>query len=229
MARRRQDSLASRRQAIARLMSRSVQEIPHYYVATRIPLGAAMTWLGAQRQLVARRAPAPGGPAAQGRGRRRDPVPELNGEWHDEAFHPSAGVDLGVAVAMRDGGLLTPTIHDAHKMDLAAVMRALRDLVARARRGRLRPSELGGASITVTNLGDRGAESVFGVIVPPQVALVGFGSIHDEPWVEDGLVGRASRSSTRAWPPTTARPTAASSARFLDIVNDAATPGGSRT
>ena len=215
------DSLASRRRAIARLMSRSVQEIPHYYVATRIPLGPAMTWLeehNASSSLDERLLPA--ALLLKAVAVAAVAVPELNGEWRDEAFLPCAGVDLGVAVAMRDGGLLTPTIHDAHEMDLAAMMRALRDLVARARRGRLRPSELGGASLTVTNLGDGGAESVFGVIVPPQVALVGFGSIHEEPWVEDGLV--VVRPVVHASLAADHRATDGRvGARFLGIVNDA--------
>ena len=182
--------VASRRQAIARLMSRSAREIPHYYVATRIPLHAAMSWLAdhnASASLEDRLLPA--AMLLEAVAVAAVEVPELNGEWHDDCFHPAAGVHLGVAVSMRDGGLLTPTIRDAGGKDLATIMRELRDLVARARRGRLRANELGGASITVTNLGDQGVESVFGVIVPPQVALVGFGAIHDEPWAEAGLLG----------------------------------------
>jgi pyruvate dehydrogenase E2 component (dihydrolipoamide acetyltransferase) len=184
------DGVASRRQAIAKLMSRSAREIPHYYVATRIPLDAAMAWLAdhnASASLEDRLLPA--AMLLDAVAVAAVAVPELNGEWRDDRFHPAAGVHLGVAVSMRDGGLLTPTIRDADGKDLATIMRELRDLVARARRGRLRANELGNASITVTNLGDQGVESVFGVIVPPQVALVGFGAIHDEPWAEAGLLG----------------------------------------
>jgi pyruvate dehydrogenase E2 component (dihydrolipoamide acetyltransferase) len=90
---------------------------------------------------------------------------------------------------MRDGGLLTPTIRDAERKDVTAMMAELRDLVTRARSGHLRPSELTGASLTVTNLGEQGVETVFGVIVPPQVALVGFGAVREEPWAEHGMVG----------------------------------------
>jgi pyruvate dehydrogenase E2 component (dihydrolipoamide acetyltransferase) len=67
-------------------------------------------------------------------------------------------------------------------------MLALRDLVQRARAGGLRSSELTDPTITVTSLGERGAESVFGVIYPPQVAIVGFGRIVERPWVVDGKV-----------------------------------------
>ena len=56
----------------------------------------------------------------------------------------------------------------------------------RARAGSLRSSEMADPTITVTNLGDQGVEAVFGVIYPPQVALVGFGRVAERPWVEDG-------------------------------------------
>jgi pyruvate dehydrogenase E2 component (dihydrolipoamide acetyltransferase) len=61
--------------------------------------------------------------------------------------------------------------------------------VNRARALTLRASEMADPTITVTNLGEAGVESVFGVIYPPQVALVGFGSIVARPWAQDGLVG----------------------------------------
>jgi pyruvate dehydrogenase E2 component (dihydrolipoamide acetyltransferase) len=215
------DAVASRRRAIARLMSRSVREIPHYYVATTIPLGVAMSWLdehNATASLDDRLLPA--ALLLRAVTVAAVAVPALNGEWWDDDFHPRAGVDLGVAVAMRDGGLLTPTIHAAEGKDLATLMRDLRDLVARARRGRLRTDELGGASITVTNLGDQGVESVLGVIVPPQVALVGFGGIHAEPWAEDGLLDV--RPVVHASLAADHRATdGRAGARFLDVIRDA--------
>ena len=94
-----------------------------------------------------------------------------------------------MAISLRGGGLLTPAIHDAAGLPLAELMSRLRDLVTRARAGRLRGSELTDATITVTNLGDQGVESVFGVIYPPQVALVGFGKITERPVAVDGLIG----------------------------------------
>jgi pyruvate dehydrogenase E2 component (dihydrolipoamide acetyltransferase) len=67
-------------------------------------------------------------------------------------------------------------------------MRGLRDLVARARAGTLRSSELSDPTITVTSLGEQGVESVFGIIYPPQVAIVGFGKMVERPWVVEGQV-----------------------------------------
>jgi pyruvate dehydrogenase E2 component (dihydrolipoamide acetyltransferase) len=112
----------------------------------------------------------------------------MNGRW-DESFTPSPAVHLGLAVSLRGGGLLAPAIHDADDLGLDALMGKLRDIVGRARSGRLRSSEMSDPTITVTNLGDQGVEEVYGVIYPPQVALVGFGKIVERPWAIRGLIG----------------------------------------
>jgi pyruvate dehydrogenase E2 component (dihydrolipoamide acetyltransferase) len=209
---------AARRAAIARLMSRAAREIPHYYVATRIPLDAAMHWLddhNATAPIADRVLPA--ALLLRAVALAAEEVPELNGEWCDDGFRPAAGVHLGVAVALRDGGLLTPTIHDAGRKGVPEMMAELRDLVTRARSGHLRPRELTGATLTVTNLGEQGVETVFGVIVPPQVALVGFGAIRDEPWAEHGMVG--ARPVVHASLAADHRATdGRAGARFLDVV-----------
>ena len=83
---------------------------------------------------------------------------------------------------------MAPAIHDAQTRDLDDLMAALKDVVARARAGRLRGSEMSDPTITVTNLGDQGVESVVGVIYPPQVALVGFGRVVERPWAVDGML-----------------------------------------
>jgi pyruvate dehydrogenase E2 component (dihydrolipoamide acetyltransferase) len=69
-----------------------------------------------------------------------------------------------------------------------SVMKNLRDLVQRTRAGTLRSSELSDSTITVTNLGEQGVETVFGVIYPQQVALVGFGKIYEDVSVIDGRI-----------------------------------------
>jgi pyruvate dehydrogenase E2 component (dihydrolipoamide acetyltransferase) len=112
-------------------------------------------------------------------------VPSLNGFW-DDGFRPAPAVHLGVAVALRGGGLVAPAIHGADELTLEELMAALRDLVGRARSGRLRSSEMSDPTITVTNLGERGADEVFGVVYPPQVALVGFGRVVERPWAAAG-------------------------------------------
>lgn len=116
-------------------------------------------------------------------------VPEMNGFWIGGAFRPSEAVHLGVAILLRQGGLVAPAIHDADKLSLGDLMAVLRDLVTRARSGTLRSSEVSDPMLTVTNLGEQGVETVFGVIYAPQVALVGLGAIRERPWAVDGLLG----------------------------------------
>ena len=113
----------------------------------------------------------------------------MNGFWIDGAFRPGEGVHVGVAISLRQGGLVNPAIHDVDKKNLDELMENMLDLVNRARAGHLRSSELSDGTITVTILGEQGVETVFGVIYPPQVALVGFGKVTERPFAADGLVG----------------------------------------
>ncbi|PWI17950.1 dehydrogenase [Streptomyces sp. Act143] len=181
---------AAMRRAIGELMSRSKKEIPHYYLSSTIDLTPAVEWLHRHnrgRPPTERLVPAALLLKAAAVAARE--VPQLNGFWQNGEFTPGTGVHLGIAVSLRDGGLLAPVIHDADTLAPDALMAALKDLVRRARLGRLRGSELSGATLTVTNLGDQGVESVFGVIYPPQVALVGFGAVVERPWATGGMLG----------------------------------------
>ncbi|GAA0448614.1 2-oxo acid dehydrogenase subunit E2 [Streptomyces olivaceiscleroticus] len=178
------------RSAIAALMARSQREIPHYYLSRTVDLARATAWLNAHNRdcPVSRRLlPACLLLKAAARGARE--VPELNGHWTDGRFHPADTVRLGVAIAVRGGGLVAPVLVDADEDTLPHLMSRLKDLANRARSGRLKSSETGAPTITVTSIGDRGADAVYGVIHPPQVALVGFGAIQDRPCAVDGLLG----------------------------------------
>jgi pyruvate dehydrogenase E2 component (dihydrolipoamide acetyltransferase) len=177
------------RRAIAAAMARSKREIPHYYLATDIPLARASRWLAArneQRSITERVLMAV--PLLKAVALALKRYPELNGFFRDGAFVPGPGIHLGVAISLRQGGLIAPAIRDVDRKGLDELMRALSDLVGRARALTLRSSEMSDATITVTNLGDQGVDVVHGVIYPPQVALVGFGKIAERPWVEDGKV-----------------------------------------
>ena len=184
------DRAASMRRAIGAAMARSKREIPHYYLSATIDMRRALAWLeeeNRRRPVEERLLPAVLLLKAVALALRK--VPELNGLWVDGAFRPSEAVHVGVAVSIRGGGLIAPAIHDADKRSLGELMAALRDLVQRARAGTLRSSEMTDPTITVTNLGDQGVETVFGVIYPPQVALVGLGRIVERPWAEGGMLG----------------------------------------
>jgi pyruvate dehydrogenase E2 component (dihydrolipoamide acetyltransferase) len=177
------------RRAIAAAMSRSKREIPHYYLSTTVDFAAAQSWLdayNAERDPVDRLLPAV--LLLKASALALVQLPQLNGFHEDGAFRPGAGIHLGWAIALRGSGLVAPAIRDADQLALPALMAALRDLVQRARNGGLRGSELTSPTITITSLGDRGAESVYGVIYPPQVAIVGFGRVVERPAVVGGAI-----------------------------------------
>ncbi|TCC21676.1 2-oxo acid dehydrogenase subunit E2 [Kribbella sindirgiensis] len=180
----------SPRAAIARLMTRSTQEIPHYYLSTTVDLGTAIAWLSrTNRELPVAERLVPAALLLKATALAAQRHPELNGYWTEDAFRPADQVHLGVAISLRGGGLVAPALHDVASLPVHDVMARLRDLVERARAGRLRRAEMTEATITITNLGDQGVESVHGIIYPPQVALVGAGRIVERPWAVDGLLG----------------------------------------
>jgi pyruvate dehydrogenase E2 component (dihydrolipoamide acetyltransferase) len=167
---------AEMRKSIAAAMSRSKREIPHYYLVEEILLDKSLAWLSernAQRPITERVLPAVLQLKAVALAAQR--FTEFNGFWRNDGFETAPGVHVGLAISLRGGGLVAPAIHDVAEKNLDELMGNLTDLVARARAGSLRSSEMSDPSITVTNLGDEGVGAVFGVIYPPQVALVGFG------------------------------------------------------
>jgi len=183
-ARRKALDAAEMRKAIAAAMGRSKREIPHYYLTHTVELGASLSWLEAAN-------------AAQPVPKRlilavlllkaaalalRD-VPQLNGTFVNGAFCPGEGIHIGWAISLRGGGLVAPAVLETDKRSLSELMSEMRGLVQRARAGGLRSSELASPTVTVTSLGERGAEAVMGIIYPPQVALIGFGMVVTRPWV----------------------------------------------
>jgi pyruvate dehydrogenase E2 component (dihydrolipoamide acetyltransferase) len=183
------DRKAEMRKAIGAAMARSKREIPHYYLAESITMHNALEWLARQNAArpVTERVLA-GALQLKAVALALRELPQLNGFWRGGAFVPGPGIHIGVAISIRQGGLIAPALHDADRKTIPELMAALTDLVQRARAGSLKSSEMSDPTVTVTNLGEQGVESVFGIIYPPQVALVGFGRIVERPWAEGGAV-----------------------------------------
>lgn len=183
------DHLAEMRRTIAAAMSRSKRKIPHYYLSETIPMANAMGWLDKYNQalpMTERVLSAVLLLKAVAIALKR--TPELNGFYRDEQFQPAVAIHTGVAISLRSGGLVAPALHDVAAKPLDQLMLELSDLVKRARSGTLRSSELSDPTITVTNLGEQSVSSVYGVIYPPQVAVVGFGTISAQPCVVNGEI-----------------------------------------
>jgi pyruvate dehydrogenase E2 component (dihydrolipoamide acetyltransferase) len=183
------ERIARMRRTIGAAMARSKREIPHYYLSTTIDMATAVAWLAEEnlkRSVVDRLLY--GVLLIKSVARALSEVPELNSIWKDDAPVPCSDINIGVAISQRQGGLVAPALRNADRQSLDDLMRNFRDLVKRARAGSLRSSELSDSTITVTSLGELGVEAVYGIIYPPQVALVGFGKIVERPWSVHGQI-----------------------------------------
>ncbi len=177
------------RRSIALIMEKSKREIPHYYLTQEIDISVAKKFLdtiNAEREPEQRllllalmlRAIAMVLPQH----------PQLNGYYQHDRFEHKKNIHIGNAITLRGAGLVVPAIHNVESLSLDQTMAALRDVIARSRSGHLRSSELSNATITVSNIGDRGADAVFAVIYPPQVAIIGLGKPQQKARVIDGNI-----------------------------------------
>ena len=168
------------RLAVAAAMSKSNREIPHYYLEKKIDVTKALAWLteqNAQRPIQQRLLQVVLFLKASARALRD--VPELNAVW-ENGLQKKEGIHIGFVVSLKGGGIMVPAIHDVDKKSLDEIMASLNDLIPRARALKLRSSELSDSTITMTSLGEGGADKVYGVIYPPQVAIIGVGGILKE-------------------------------------------------
>lgn len=185
--------LSAMRRAIASAMAKSKREIPHYYLMHSFDASPAMGWLD---RYNAERPPPKrlllGALLLKAVALALAEFREFNGFYQDDAFVPSKEVNLGSAIAIRGGGLAAPCIRNTDQLSLADLMTKLRDLVARTRSGQFRSSEISDATATVSSLGERGVESLWPILYPPQVAIIGFGSVQQRAWgTQDAIAIRS--------------------------------------
>ena len=177
------------RMAVAAAMSKSNREIPHYYLEKKIDMTKALAWLqeaNKQRTVDNRLLPVVLFIKAMAKSLKE--VPDLNAVWENGLLQKTE-INIGFVVSLRNGGIIVPAIPQSDTKSADEIMAALNDLIPRARALKLRSSELSSSTITLTNLGDAGADTVFGIIYPPQVAIVGLGTITEQPFAENGMLG----------------------------------------
>ena len=177
------------RMAVAAAMSKSNREIPHYYLEKKIDMTKALAWLqeaNKQRTVANRLLPVVLFIKAMAKSLKE--VPDLNAVWENGLLQKTE-INIGFVVSLRNGGIIVPAIPQSDTKSADEIMAALNDLIPRARALKLRSSELSSSTITLTNLGDAGADTVFGIIYPPQVAIVGLGTITEQPFAENGMLG----------------------------------------
>lgn len=156
------DRHARMRQTIAAAMARSKREIPHYYLSTTIDLKRALDWLAQENfKLPVEDRILYGVLLVKAVALALREVPELNAVWESGAVVVKPEIHVGVAISIRQGGLIAPALHQVDKKSLGQLMKDFRDLVQRARAGSLRSSELSDSTITVSSLGEQGVEALF--------------------------------------------------------------------
>jgi pyruvate dehydrogenase E2 component (dihydrolipoamide acetyltransferase) len=176
------------RSAIAAAMSKSNREIPHYYLEKKIDLTKALAWLqetNNQRSVKKRLLPVV--LLIKATARSLADFPDLNAIW-ENGLQQKKDINVGFVVSLKAGGIIVPAIHHTDLKSIDEIMETLNDIIPRARAFKLRSSELTDSTITLTSVGENGADSVYGIIYPPQVAIVGFGTISEQPFAEKGML-----------------------------------------
>ncbi|MFT4746461.1 MAG: pyruvate dehydrogenase E2 component (dihydrolipoamide acetyltransferase) [Congregibacter sp.] len=180
------------RDAIAATVSRSKRDIPHYYLQLDMVLDNTLNWLSHHNvDLHPSKRILSNAVVYSAIARALTAFPAFNGFYRDGHYQPSDSVHLGNAISLRPGGLMVVAIHDAQRLGLAELMGKIKDQVNRARNGGLRMSEMQDATVTVSNLGDRGSDTIQSIIFPPQVAIIGIGRQRTVPWIIDNMVTSA--------------------------------------
>lgn len=176
------------RKTIARRLSESKQQVPHFYltmdcqVDELLALRARLNAKGANADRSYRLSVNDFVVFAVAKALRR--VPEVNASWSDEAMLSYRDVDISVAVAT-DGGLVTPVIREADRKGLSEISHEIRELVGKARDNRLAPADYQGGGFTISNLGMYGVREFAAIINPPQSAILAVGAVEKRPIVRD--------------------------------------------
>ena len=177
------------RTAVAAAMSKSNRESPHYYLEKKIDMTRALEWLTETNSgLPVQKRILPAALFIKSVASSLVDVPELNAEWEDELVIKNE-INIGFVVSLRSGGIVVPSLKNADLKSVGEIMEWLNDIIPRSRSFNLRSSELSGSTVTITNLGEGGADKVFGIVYPPQVAIIGLGSVAEEPFAKKGMVG----------------------------------------
>jgi pyruvate dehydrogenase E2 component (dihydrolipoamide acetyltransferase) len=176
------------RRAIARRLTESKQTVPHFTLRATIRADALLE-LRAELAAIGTRTSVTD-LLVKAAARAHTVIPRMNAIWTPDATRTFASVDVAIAVAT-ETGLVTPVVRGVDRSSVGAIAGTVRDLVERARAGRLRQDELEGGSLTLTNLGMYGTEEFAAIINPPQSAILAVGAARQEPVVVDGRLAVA--------------------------------------
>ncbi len=191
--------LSTMRKVIARRLTESKQQVPHFYLTVDCDIDKLL----AGRAALNAKSPEKG-PGAfklsvndfiiKSVAAALRQVPNANASFSDDGMLLWENVDISVAVAI-DGGLITPIIRDADKKGLVEISNTMKDLAARAKAGKLKPEEFQGGTFSISNLGMFGIKDFAAVINPPQGCILAVGAGEQRPVVKNGALAIATMMS----------------------------------
>lgn len=174
------------RRTMARRMTESFSQVPHFSLKSRIEVDrlqtvrAAINAEGSENRISFNDLIIKAAAIAIAR------YPAINASYHPKGILLHAHADIAVAVAI-EGGLITPIIRAAEEKPLAEISSEMKDMAARARRKRLLPEEYSGGTMTISNLGMFGVTEFTSIINPPQACILSVGAAFEEYRVVDGV------------------------------------------
>ncbi len=187
--------LSNMRKVIARRLTESKQQVPHFYLTVDCELDALLklrkdlnerkgaTYKLSVNDLVIK---------ATAIAIRQKPA--VNATWGGDKLYQFEDIDVSVAVAI-DGGLITPIIRKADQKGLATISAEMKDLASRAKEGKLKPEEFQGGGFSISNLGMFGIKNFSAVINPPQACILAVGAGEQRPVVKNGALAIATLMS----------------------------------
>jgi len=174
------------RKTIAKRMTESKQQVPHFYVTIEVDMEPAIALreqLNSQEGVKISFTDLLIKAAAQSLLRN----PQVNATYLGDSMRQYGHAHISVAVAL-DDGLVTPVLRHCEQKSVAQLNAELRDLVERARNRKLKPEEYSGGTFTISNLGMFGVEDFVAIVNPPEGAILAVGSIVEKPVVRKGEI-----------------------------------------
>jgi pyruvate dehydrogenase E2 component (dihydrolipoamide acetyltransferase) len=184
--------LTTMRKTIARRLTESKQNVPHFYLTARCNIDALNRLRGELNAGLATRGIklSVNDMLIKAMALAMAAVPDVNVQFGGEVLHRFTRVDISMAVAV-EGGLVTPVIRDAGTLSLSAIAQASKALAVKARDGKLVPEDYQGGTASISNLGMFGIDEMFPVINPPQALILGVAAGVEQPWKIDGDIALA--------------------------------------
>lgn len=179
--------LNNMRKVIAKRLTESKQEVPHFYLTVECNMDALLKLRGEINARLEDGKLSVNDFIVRATALALMKVPASNASWHDTHIRQYQGADVSVAVAI-DGGLVTPVVRSAHLKSLREISVEVKSLAERARAGKLMPEDYQGGSFTISNLGMYGISQFAAIINPPQACIMAVGAGEQRAIVKDGQI-----------------------------------------